>query len=182
MFVHSSIPWYLWELVKAFILTCSSFPNIFLSRLLCLFLVLGVVPFPKLLQLMPVPFLMLLPSKICPSTGNSELGKTKGMGSDFSRNAIEVRTQVVEKKVHIAACGTSSLPQRCSLWFAQLLPVWYVCVLGGWVVGGWFKITLHSITAKQPPFSSNLSLVIVSFRFCIQEFFKGWLWQFLLGH
>ena len=123
MFVHSSIPWYLWELVKAFILTCSSFPNIFLSRLLCLFLVLGVVPFPKLLQLMPVPFLMLLPSKICPSTGNSELGKTKGMGSDFSRNAIEVRTQVVEKKVHIAACGTSSLPQRCSLWFAQLLPV-----------------------------------------------------------
>lgn len=114
---------------------------------------------------------MLLPSKNC-STGNSELGKTKGIGSDFSRNAIEVKTQVFEKKVHIAPSGTSSLPKRCTLWFAQLLPVWYVCVGR---VGGWFKITLHSITTKQPPLSSNLSLVIVSFRFCIQEFFKGWL-------
>lgn len=182
MSVHSLIPWYLWELVKAFILTCSSFPNFFLSRLLGLFLVSGVVPFPKLLQLIPMPFWMLLPSKNCPSTGNSELNKTKRTGSDFSRNAIAVKTQVFEKKVHIAPSGTSSLPHRCSLWFAQLLPVWYVCVWRGWVVGGWFKITLHSITTKQPPLSSNLSLVIVSFRFCIQEFFKGWLWQFLLGH
>lgn len=50
------IPWHAQELLKALISTCSSF-----SRLLGLYLVPSVFPFPRLLQPVPVPFLSASP-------------------------------------------------------------------------------------------------------------------------